>query len=181
LLLRPLSGNEPLWSEELDGRWRCLAPGPSARGYLIGSVQQRGAWLPLSSVLYLPEDGSGVLPSAMYREEFLAMAALSSPGGRYLAFVGGRNVIDGLYVLDVQRDEVRKLGPAPAPPPRPAARSTCADQPLVWGGCWADGLVELEPEILRFVSEDVLEASYAKDGPGGRATTRNAKRFNLNR
>jgi hypothetical protein len=180
-LLRPLAGNEPLWSEELQGNWRCLSPRTGARGYLLGGLQQRGAWLPLASVLYLPEDGSGALPSALDREDSLALAVLLSPAGRYLAFVGGPGHVDGLYVLDTQLDEVRNLGPAPAPPVRNELKTICGDEPLAWGGCWADSVLVLESEVLRIAAEDLLEVSYGKDGVAGRAKTRKVRRFNLAR
>jgi hypothetical protein len=180
-LLRAVPGGELLRTEQLEGRWRCLHTAPTARGYLLGGVRPRGAWLPLASVVYLPEAGGRAVPSAFDRAGFLALAALASPGGRFLAFVGGRGVVDGLYVLDVGRDEVRRLGPAPAPPPDPGLQSTCGDEPFEWGGCWADGLVSLEPSVLRFLAGDVLEVTSGRDGPGGRASERAVRRYELGR
>jgi hypothetical protein len=179
LELRAVPGGALLRTERWDGRWSCLGTTPSARGYLLGGVLQRGAWLPLASVVHLPEGGGPATPSSFDRAGYVALAALVSPAGQYLAFVGGRGVTDGLHVLDVGRDEVRKVGPAPAPPPDAALRATCGDQALEWGSCWADGLVELEPGVLRYVSERLLEASYGKDGPAGRARARTVRRFTL--
>jgi hypothetical protein len=180
-LLRAVPGGELLHTERRGGRWRCLGAATTPRGYLAGGVLQRGGWLPLASVVYLPEAGGPAVPSSFDRAGYLALAALASPGGRFLAFVGGRGVVDGLYVLDVARDEVRRLGPAPAPPPDPGLRTSCGDEPFDWGGCWADGLVDLEPSVLRFLSEDVLEATTGKDGPGGRARERAVRRYELGR
>jgi hypothetical protein len=163
--------------------WMVLALLTTApRGELVEEVRQRGAWRPLVSIGWRATPGGPIAPSAFDRGGYLALARCTSPDRTSIAFVGGRGgQVDGLYLLDLVRDEVRKLGPAPAPPPDPALRAICGEQPLEWGGCWADGLVTLEPEVLRYRSDRVLEASYAADRPAGRAWPRTTRRFELDR
>jgi hypothetical protein len=178
LVLRGTDG-VPLRTETWDGAWRCLTPSPGARGHVVGGVAPRGAWRPLASVLFVPADGSPAVPSAFDRGRYQALAALVSPEGRQMAFVGGVASVDGLYLLDLRRDTVRRLGPAPAPPATPEARAVCGGESFGWGGCWADGLVELEPSVLRFASEALLEVSTGADGPQGRARARKVTRYRV--
>jgi len=86
---------------------------------------ERGAWLPLGAIHYLREDGISFEPSAFDRLGYLAMTVVTSPSGRYIVFIGGQNITGTLYVLDIERDVVKELGPAPAPPPNALARDIC--------------------------------------------------------
>jgi hypothetical protein len=181
IVLRRQADGSVLASDEQVGSWRCLGRPVGKRGYVLGIVRQRAGWSPLGSIVYLPEDAGAIVPSAFVRGRYLALAVAASPSGRHVVFVGGKGEVDGLYALDVERDEVRKLGPAPAPPPSPSLRKLCGKQPLGWGACWADGLVELEKKVLRFEPADVLVATYGKDTQAGRARARRTRRFNLAR
>ena len=107
------------------------------------------------------------------------MTMVTSPGGRYLVFIGGPNTTGTLYVLDIERDVIEELGPGPAPPPNALVRDTCKDEPFEWGTCWGDGYVEMDLGIIRFKSEDVLEVSYGDDSPDGRAKICRFRRFKL--
>jgi hypothetical protein len=159
-----------------DGRLLCLgfAAQPPGR-YLVGVIGEAGAWLALRSVLYLAEDGSPLQPSAFSDGGFLALAAVVSPHGRFVAFIGGKDQVDGLYVLDVARNQVRRLAAPPAPPPLDFA---CDDR-FGWGTCWADGYTAIEPAVLRFEDDDTLVASYGRDTHKQRAPRRRTRRFKL--
>jgi len=147
--------------------------------YVLGGILERGAWLPLGSIQYLREDGSSFGASAFDRLGYLAMTVVTSPNGRYIVFIGGQNTAGTLYVLDIERDAVKELGPAPAPPPNALGREICKGEPFEWGTCWGDGYVEMDTGIIRFKSEDVLEVSYGDDSPHARAKKRRVQRFKL--
>src|SRR3954452_4719845 len=105
LVLRSLDqgsrpGDRVLFSAVVDdGRWVCLAFNVAERRHVVGGVGPVGAWLPLRSVSYLGERTPQLEESKFTRDKYLAMAALASPDGHFLAFVGGVDVVDGLYVL----------------------------------------------------------------------------------
>ena len=172
-------GGEELLSKVYEGNWFCIGFNRDTKTYVVGGILERGAWLPLGSIQYLREDGSFFEPSAFDRLGYLAMTMVTSPGGRYIVFIGGQNTTGTLYVLDIERDTVKKLGPAPAPPPSALARDTCKGEPFEWGTCWGDGYIEMDKGILRFKSGDVLEVSYGNDSPDGRAKIRRIRQFKL--
>jgi len=172
-------GGEELLSKVYEGNWFCIGFNRNTKTYVVGGILERGAWLPLGSIQYLREDGSTFEPSAFDRLGYLAMTVVTSPSGRYIVFIGGQNTTGTLYVLDIERDVVKELGPAPAPPPNVLARDTCNGEPFEWGTCWGDGYVEMDPGIIRFKSEDVLEVSYGDDSPPARAKIRRVRRFKL--
>jgi len=85
-----------------------------------------------------------------------------------------------LYVLDIERDVVKELGPAPAPPPNALARDICKGEPFEWGTCWGDRYVEMDVGIISFKPDDVLEVSYGDDSLRARAKKRLIRRFKFN-
>ena len=172
-------GGVELLSSEFEGRWFCLGFNKNTKTYVVGGIMERGAWLPLGSIRYLSEDGGSFEQSAFDRLDYLAMTTVTSPGGRYIVFIGGQNTTGILYVLDSERDIIRELGPAPAPPPNELASDVCNGEPFEWGTCWGDGYVEMDKGILRFRSEGILEVSYGNDGPSARVKTRRIRRFDL--
>jgi hypothetical protein len=174
------SGGEELLSKVYEGNWFCISFNKNTNTYVIGGIYEIGAWLPLKSIQYLRENGASFEPSAFDRLGYLALTMVTSPSGRYIVFIGGQDRADALYVLDIERDVVKKLGPAPSPPPRENAEFICSkDEPFKWGTCWGDGYVEMDTGILRFKSEDVLEVSYGKDRSSARAKIRRVRRFKL--
>jgi hypothetical protein len=78
-LLRAVPGGELLHTERRGGRWRCLGAATTPRGYLAGGVLQRGGWLPLASVVYLPEAGGPAVPSSWRWLRWPARAAAYLP------------------------------------------------------------------------------------------------------
>jgi hypothetical protein len=146
--------------------------------YLIGGVFQIGAWLPLGYIQYLREEKNVFEPSAFDRLGYLAQATVISPKGRYIAFIGGQQSTGKLYVLDTQTNTIKSLGAALAPPSL-ANDAFSSEEPFEWGTGWADGYVNIETSILRFISENVLQVSYGKDTPHARAKKRQIRTFNL--
>jgi len=176
LILTTKDGKELLRESVDDAYLHCLGFSEPAGHHLLGIEGERGAWMVLGSILYVAETGGPLVPSAFDREDFLALASLTSPKGRYVAFVGGHQGIDGLFVLDTQTDRIRRLGKPPAPPPVPG---WSCDEPFGWGSCWSDAYATLEPKIVHFESEDVLVVSYGKDTGRHRAKQRTVRRFRL--
>jgi hypothetical protein len=172
-------GGEELLNKVFDDNWFCISFIKNTNTYVVGGIYESGAWLPLQSIQYLRENGRSFEPSAFDRLGYLALTMVTSPSGRYIVFIGGQDRADALYVLDIERDIVKKLGPAPSPPPNELARDMCKGKPFKWGTCWGDGYVEMDTGILRFKSEDVLEVSYGKDRPSARAKIRRVRRFKL--
>jgi hypothetical protein len=166
-------------STELEGKWFCFGYNATKKIYVVGGIIQKGASLPLASIRYLPEDGREITPSAFDRAGYHALSTVSSPSGRYIVFIGGKLTTDGLYVLDVERNRVRKLGSAPLPPPNAYLNDICSGKPFEWGGCWADRYLELDNGIIGFKSEKELEVTYGKDSPSARAKKRRTARFRL--
>ena len=177
-VLRSEPDGATLSSREFEGQWFCFGYNAKISSYSVGGIEQKGAWLPLRSIQYLAEDGSS-RPSAFDRLDFIALSTAMSPAGRYIVFIGGRIGIEGLFVLDTERDTIKKLGREPLPPPSEFAADSCEGQAFEWGGCGADGYVEMDEGILRFVSENELEVSYGKDKPTKRAKKRWVHRYKM--
>jgi len=177
LVLRSEPGGEILLSKEYEGNWFCIGFDRNIKTYVIGGIFELGAWLPLGSIQYLHEDGSLFEPSAFDRLGYLAMTVVTSHSGRYIVFIGGQKTAGTLYVLDIERDVVKELGPAPAPPPNALARDICKGEPFEWGTCWGDRYVEMDAGIISFKSEDVLDVSYGDDSARARAKKRSIRRF----
>jgi len=176
LILTAKDGKELFRRTMDDAHFRCLGFSESAGLHLLGVEGESGAWMVLGAIDYLAETGGPLKPSAFNRQDYLALASLTSPEGRYVAFVGGYHVVEGLFVLDTQIDKIRRLGKPPLPPPDP---EWSCDERFEWGSCWADGYVTLEPKVLHFESEHVLVVSYGKDTGHRRARQRTVRRFRL--
>lgn len=179
LMLRSEPDSEIIFSKEYEGNWFCIGFNANIKAYILGGIFERGAWLPLGSIQYLRENGSSLGPSAFDRLGYLAMTAVTSHSGRYVVFIGGQDTTGTLYVLDVERDTIKRLGSAPAPPPNALAKDVCSSEPFEWGTCWGDRYVETETGIIRFKPDDVLEVSYGHDSPNARAKKRRVRQFKL--
>ena len=174
-VLKDLNG-AILLSKTVEGRWFCLGFNKTTNTYLIGGVFQTGAWLPLASIQYLGEAKKSFEPSAFDRLAYIANAAVVSPKGRYIAFIGGQQTTGKLYILDTQTDTIKSLGNAPAPPPLDNDAFS-SEEPFEWGTGWADAYVEIEAHILYFKSETILQVSYGKDTAHARAKKRQIRLF----
>ncbi len=177
LVLRSELGGEILLSKEYEGNWFCIGFNRNIKTYVVGGIFERGAWLPVGSIQYLREDGNLLEPSVFDRSGYLAMAVVTSRSRRYIVFIGGQRTTGTLHVLDIERDVVKELGPAPAPPPNALARDICKGEPFEWGTCWGDRYVEMDAGIISFNSEDVLDVSYGDDSARARAKKRRIRRF----
>lgn len=166
-------------SETYEGKWFCLGFNKMTNTYLVGGISQIGAWLPLGSIQYLSEAKNVFEPSAFDRLGYLANAAVVSPNGRYIAFIGGKQTTGKLYVLDTKTDTIKSLGVAPAPPPLDND-AFFSEEAFEWGTGWADTYLEIETNILHFKSENILQVSYGKDTPKARAKKRQIRIFKLN-
>ena len=172
-----LEQNKVRFEKVFEGRWFCFGFNQSTQAYIVGGIAQTGAWLPLLSVSYLKEDGTAFVASVFNRDGYLANAAILSPKGRYIAFIGGKNKTGELYVLDTQNDTINYLGKAPLPPP---VKNFSSEEDFAWGTGWADGFIELEKNIFDFKSEQQLQVSYGKDNSKKRAKKRQIRIFKLN-
>jgi hypothetical protein len=174
------SGGANIYSMTLDGAsWTCVGFDGGAHRYLIEKLFAMGPRLELEEVAYASEDGGAPVTSAFGEinvPHYFAVASLVSPLGRHLAFVGGRDggVVDGLYVLDTQTDQIHRLAD---PPDAPPARDP--DHELRWNGCCPGTYAQLDPSMLRFEDEDTLVVTYGKDAARARAKSRTTKRFTL--
>ena len=180
-VVRSAPHGEVIGSKEFEGQWFCFGYSANAHAYIIGGVYQIGAWLPLGSIQYLSEDGNSSKPSAFDRKGYNALSSVSSPANRFIVFIGGKLTSGELFVLDMERDIVRKLGTAPLPPPNQGLDVICHDEPFEWGSCWAERYLDMDDGIFRFTSETELEVSYGKDGPLSRATKRRIRKFRLDK
>lgn len=165
-------------SKTYEGKWFCLGFNEATKTWLVGGIYQIGTWLPLASIQYLNESTATLKPSAFDRLGYLANAAVISPKGRYIVFIGGQQNTGKLLVLDTQTDAVKNLGIAPAPPPLDN-NAFFSEEPFEWGTDWADSYVRLDANILYFKSENILRVSYGKDTPSQRTKKREIRTFRL--
>ena len=172
-----LKQDKTLFEQTVEGRWFCFGFNAQTNTYMVGGIAQTGAWLPLLSINYLKEDGTEFIASKFNRDDYLANAAIISPKGRYIAFIGGKRSTGELYVLDTQTDSIKHLGKAPLPPP---VENFSSEEDFAWGTGWADGFVELEKNVFSFKSEQQLQVSYGKDSSQARAKKRQVRLFKLN-
>lgn len=161
---------------DLDGVWRCVAWARDAKRFVLAGAFEVGAWLPVVEVRYLDEHGA-LTPSRALPEGWLAMAAVPSASGRWVAWVGTSDAKRGfaLMALDTLDDKLTVLGKPPAPPPGAALADGAAWD---WGDP-VDGFVELDAGILTFDGDRALIASYGRDSAKKRGAPRTQRRFGL--
>jgi hypothetical protein len=179
LVRRGPKGKEIFEKDTREGQWKCLGYDRAKARYIVGVYQEVGVWLVVSGIYSLAEDGTQLEPTAFSRQRYLAMTWLTSPSGRYVAFVGGLDFPDGLYVLDTEADTVRHLGRPPAPPPLGDDDDFDCDEPFGWGSCWVGDYQPLEPKVLRFDGDATLVITRGHDTPKRRAKKRVEERVRL--
>lgn len=165
----------------LEGVWHDLGYLKEKKRYVLAGEFQAGAWSPLRKLAYIDEEFvlkySNELP-----EHWMAFAAITSSGLKYIAFVGQEEVT----VLNAGTDTLKVAGRSPSPPP--VDKDLCwegiktsgkAAGRWEWGNFCADGYREMDEGIITFPSEDVLMISYGRDTYKKRATKRTYKKINL--
>jgi hypothetical protein len=139
--------------------------------------------------IYFDEASRKLLPSAFARERLKAQAAVASSDGHFIALIAmTQDEQYGLYLLDVERDTLQRLGEAPLPPPLDASERTfleAADQEIHeteswrWGNFLRDSYMPLDLGILTFAGSGTLSVSYGRDTSERRAKRRTLTRWDL--
>jgi hypothetical protein len=175
LVLRARDGRE-LMRRGLSEIWECLGFDARTRSYVLAAKSEVGTRVLLNGLVYVDEEKPALRDSTFTASGFAAAAALLGPQARYLALIGAPSgAPDALYVLDLDRDVLRRLGPAPAPPPLSAGEEPSAwpwDAPDRW-------FTELEPGIWSFADASTLRVSAGKDTAKRRAKKRTVRTWKL--
>jgi hypothetical protein len=176
--LETLADHRVVSAKTREGTWTVICYVPAARAFVLGGQFEMGAWLPLDVIEYVDEATGALRESRYGGGSWMAFAAVPSPDGRFIAFVAARRNVDPfrLEVLDVARDALFELGPAPRPPPEPSYEPEAGH----WG--WADpvdGLVDMDPGILTFPDDHTLRATYGADTYRRRAAHRSVRSWDL--
>jgi hypothetical protein len=187
------SNRKKLKNMKWDGVWHCLGYIKARKYYLLVGEFQTGAFLPLLRMKYLSADGNVTLDSR-YRWNFpksdseshgwMGFGAVPNPDLSFVAFVGCLDESPmSVMILDTQKDEMKVLGRAPAPPPikDPHWREEALKHPLndwVWGGPSVDGFEEMDAGVIEF-DKDKVTVSYGDDTPVKRADKRIFKTWDL--
>ncbi len=176
--LEALADHRAIVAKTMDGAWRVLAYVPSAQMFVMGGQFEVGAWLPLNVISYLDEK-TGAVRQARHNEDWMALAAVPSPDGRFIAFVGARaDESFRLQVLDTVNDALYQLGLPPAPPPDPNPMPRSSTGEWDWGDP-IDGVTEMDPGVITFPDDHTLRVTYGRDTWRGRAPQRKARAWDL--
>jgi len=176
--LEALSDHRSIAAKTMEGAWRVLAYVPAAHRFVLGGQFGVGAWLPLNVISYVDE-ATGALRPARHNEDWMALAAVPSPDGRFIAFVGARGEHSfRLQVLDSVNDALYELGLPPAPPPDPHPIAKGSGGEWDWGDP-IDGVTDMDPGIITFPDDRTLRVTYGRDGAAGRARQRTARVWDL--
>jgi hypothetical protein len=163
---------------KLEGTWQVIAYAETAGAFLLGGKFGRGAWLPLVALTYVDERTGDQRRSRFSHTDWMAMAAVPSPRGRFVALVG--RIDDDqqfeLQVLDTSVDLAVTAGRAPAPPPDDFY---CSEHVRLYWGDTVDGLVTMDAGIIAFPAEGTLAVSYGADTCRKRAKRRRTKLVDL--
>lgn len=157
------------------GLGSCLGFAPAVDAFVISSEFELGSVVPIAAIQLVRQDAT--VSDTNFTGNFSAFAQVTSATRRFIAFVGQRDStgLCALWLLDVVRNTVKRLGKAPAPPPQPEA-------PLLREWTWESAEigrpVELEPSVLRFDGE-VLHVTFGKDTSRARASKRTEQLYRL--
>ena len=175
-----------LWSDTYVGEGICLGFNPRIRKYILGIRKQHGIGSRLVQVLYVGEIAGTVQVSAFTKRAIEAFAAVPGPDHHFVAFIGLEGNDTSLFALDVEKDSLRKLGDAPAPPPlTPTEREYVKIHPDVLEGPWEwmasfrDGYMGLDPGIVTFRGPETLDVSYGNDTAWARSGQRHVTTYDL--
>jgi hypothetical protein len=176
--LESAADHRAILTKTMEGTWRVLAYVPSARMFVLGGQFEVGAWLPLDVVSYLDEK-TGALRPARHNEDWMALAAVPSPDGRFIAFVGARaDEYFRLELLDTVNDALYELGQPPAPPPDPQRTTKGEGHDWDWGDP-IDGMTDMDAGIITFPDDHTLRVSFGRDTFRARAKRRTVRSWDL--
>jgi len=176
--LEGLPDHRAIVTKTMEGTWRVLAYVPSAHLFVLGGQFEVGAWLPLNVISYLDEK-TGALRPARHNEDWMALAAVPSADGRFIAFVGARaDEYFRLELLDTVNDALYELGQPPAPPPDPQTVTKGEGHEWDWGDP-IDGVTEMDPGIITFPDDHTLRVSFGHDTFRERAKRRTVRTWDL--
>lgn len=176
--LETLADHRAIVTRTMEGTWRVLAYVPSARMFVLGGQFEVGAWLPLNVISYVDEK-TGAIRRARPSEDWMALAAVPSPDGRFIAFVGARgDEYFRLELLDTVNDALYELGQPPAPPPDPKTTVKGEGHEWDWGDP-IDGVTEMDAGIVTFPDDHTLRVSFGRDTFRGRANHRTVRSWDL--
>ena len=186
-VLKRKTNGYALWKDEFVGEGICFGFNAHMRKYVVGSRKEHGIGVRLTNVFYINEVTQMRQVSVFNKRKIEAFAAVPSPDLNYVVFIAIDHNEMGLFVLDVERNALRKLGEAPLPPPLTTkeleyARENPNSLDCQWGwmASFRDGYMELDSGIIVFVENDLLKVSYGNDTAYQRAKDRNIMSWNLN-
>jgi hypothetical protein len=184
-ILEDKASGAVLWKDRYVGEGLCLGFNAVRRNYVIGIRKEHGIGVRLTDVRYLEESEHKIRNSAFNKRHIEAFSAVPSPDLHYIAFIGMEGNDISLFVLDTEKDALKRVGKAPLPPPfTPEERSYVKAHPDVlqegpwgWMGAFRDGYMQLDPGIVEFEDNDVLRVRYGADTPYERSPQRRVVRW----
>lgn len=183
--LKPKAGGAVLWKDQSVGQGVCFGFHTHMLRYVIGTRKEHGIGVRLTSVRYVDEATGKSQASSFNRRNIEGFAAVPSTDLHYIAFIAIAENDAELYVLDVEKDSVRKLGKAPLPPPLDEKERAYVKQhpdslegAWEWMGSFRDSYMDLEPGIITFQG-DVLKVSFGADTSSKRSEKRNIVTYDL--
>jgi hypothetical protein len=175
-----------LWKDEYVGEGICFGFNSARHTYVVGSRREHGIGVRLTNVRYIDEEVRRSRISAFNMRNIEAFAAVTSPTMHYVAFIALEGNDTSLFVIDVEKDVLTKLGRAPLPPPLTAGESAYVKEhpevlegPWGWMASFRDSYIELDPGIVQFECNDVVKVSYGADTAYERAKKRDVVKWYL--
>jgi hypothetical protein len=176
-------GGPPSQTTSKEGQWRILVYAEGIGVYVLGGIFERGACLPLDVLVYVDEHTGKWRDSYVSDTRWMAMAAVPSPGGRFIALIADAEDSDKgfeLEVLDTTTDTLIRVGKAPLPPPMQGDYADFC--PRSGRAGWidpTDSFVDMDPGIIKFIDEQTIAVSYGHDSCRRRARQRHLEKWNL--
>ena len=176
------------WKGQLAGEGVCFGFNVLRRAHVVGLRKQHGIGARLTRMFYINEVRPGIRASAFNKNGIEAFAAVPSSDLNYVALIAIDRNETSLFVLDIQKNRLRKLGKAPLPPPLTNQEREFAHQhPDRFGGRWEwmapfrDSYMALDPSIVEFQGAALLQVSYGADTADQRARQRDVVTWDLSK
>lgn len=187
-VLKARSNGAVLWKAGMPGEGICFGFDAGRRAYVVGIRKEHGIGIRLTSIFYVDEVRHLQRESAFNRRGIEAFAVVPGPDLHHLALLAIERNETHLFVLDVRKDTLRRLGRAPAPPPlTPQERRFVQEHPGTVEGPWEwmaslrDSYMDLDPGIVAFDGNARLRASYGVDSATRRSPQRDVVTWDLSR